>query len=593
MAPSKPYSGTRRRLVLAFDVGTTYSGVGYAIMDPGIVPTIQTVTRFPGQANGDAKIPTVLYYTQDGRVRYVGAEAISSTAKLEAEDEDLIFVQWFKLHLRPESMANSSISQSSNMLNRLPTGKSVLDVFSDFLKYLFDCARAFIVQSHANGESIWNSVSDQIDFVLSHPNGWEGPQQSKMRQTVVQAGLVPDTASGHSRVQFVTEGEASLHYCLDNGLASDVIKKDSKIMIVDAGGGTIDISTYTITNANPISVEESTAPDCLLHGSTRVNVRAHEYLREKLQNSRYGNDEDIQTMLEDFDKSAKVTFRSESEKSIIKFGSSRDRDLAVGIRSGQLVLEGTTVAGLFRPSIAAILDATSKQIKGASGPITTAFLVGGFAASAFLFTELKRELEGKGLTLYRPDKHTNKAVAEGAVSFFLEHFVTVRVIKAAYGTRHYVELDPDDANHMLRAPRSKYRLSGRRYIPDKFTMFLANGSRIRENEEHAISLFIEAKHPSVLNLISSDIECYRGIDKKPEWTDLEPESFSTLCTVTANTSKVKKVLRFGPEGEYYTQDFKVILLCGLTEMKAQISWLQNGVEKRGPASVVYDVDPIS
>ena len=40
-----PYSGTSRKLVLAFDIGTTYSGAAYAFLDPGEVPEITPVTR--------------------------------------------------------------------------------------------------------------------------------------------------------------------------------------------------------------------------------------------------------------------------------------------------------------------------------------------------------------------------------------------------------------------------------------------------------------------------------------------------------------------------------------------------------------------
>ena len=39
-----PYSGSSRKLVLAFDIGTTYSGVCYAFLDPGLVPEINHVT---------------------------------------------------------------------------------------------------------------------------------------------------------------------------------------------------------------------------------------------------------------------------------------------------------------------------------------------------------------------------------------------------------------------------------------------------------------------------------------------------------------------------------------------------------------------
>lgn len=192
---------------------------------------------YPGQENSGFKIPSILYYTQDGKVYAAGAEAASPSMKLEAEDEDLIPVEWylfryclyhtllnlirFKLHLRPASMIGGMQRDS---LPELPPGKTAIDVFGDFLKYLFSCARRFITQTHANGESLWQSVDSRIDFIFGHPNGWEGLQQSKMRQAAVAAGLVTDSPDGHARVHFVTEGEASLHYCLDGGLASDVIK---------------------------------------------------------------------------------------------------------------------------------------------------------------------------------------------------------------------------------------------------------------------------------------------------------------------------------------------------------------------------------
>lgn len=41
----KPYSGNNRSLVLAFDVGTTFSGVSYAILEPNEIPKIHGVTR--------------------------------------------------------------------------------------------------------------------------------------------------------------------------------------------------------------------------------------------------------------------------------------------------------------------------------------------------------------------------------------------------------------------------------------------------------------------------------------------------------------------------------------------------------------------
>lgn len=133
----------------------------------------------------------------------------------------------FKLHLRPDSLEAEGLRKAD--LRPLPPGKTVVQVFGDFIAYLFDCTKQFIAETHPNGTSLWDSLGDRIDFVLSHPNGWEGSQQGKMRQAAVHAGLVPNTDAGHSRVHFVTEGEASLHYCIESGLASHVIKVGSSV----------------------------------------------------------------------------------------------------------------------------------------------------------------------------------------------------------------------------------------------------------------------------------------------------------------------------------------------------------------------------
>lgn len=82
------------------------------------------------------------------------------------------------------------------------------------MRYLLDCAKSYIRETH--GEKLWSTVEHNIAYVLTHPNGWGGHQQAEMRRAAVLAGLVPD--EGSARIIFVTEGEASLHFCLSNGL---------------------------------------------------------------------------------------------------------------------------------------------------------------------------------------------------------------------------------------------------------------------------------------------------------------------------------------------------------------------------------------
>jgi hypothetical protein len=110
------------------------------------------------------------------------------------------------------------------MIPPLPQEKSVVDLFADFVRYLYQCTKIYIQDTHVSGETLWASVEHRIEYVLSHPNGWEGTQQEQMRKAAILAGLVPDTVEGRARIQFVTEGEASLHFCIQNGLTTQAMK---------------------------------------------------------------------------------------------------------------------------------------------------------------------------------------------------------------------------------------------------------------------------------------------------------------------------------------------------------------------------------
>jgi len=107
-------------------------------------------------------------------------------------------------------------AMTDQMSTELPMGKTIVDVFADFMRYLFHSTRALFKSSEPNGELRWDSISNSIELVLTHPNGWGGPQQVHLRNAAVKAGIVPGTPAGRSRVHFVTEGEASFSFCAAN-----------------------------------------------------------------------------------------------------------------------------------------------------------------------------------------------------------------------------------------------------------------------------------------------------------------------------------------------------------------------------------------
>ena len=110
------------------------------------------------------------------------------------------------------------------MCTQLPKGKTIINVFADFMRYLFDSTKASFKASEPNGELRWDTVSDNVELVLTHPNGWGGPQQTLLRTAAVQAGIVPDTPVGHSSVHFVTEGEATFNFCATHTEAGKNLK---------------------------------------------------------------------------------------------------------------------------------------------------------------------------------------------------------------------------------------------------------------------------------------------------------------------------------------------------------------------------------
>jgi len=109
-----------------------------------------------------------------------------------------------------------------HMTPELPKGKSLQDIFADFIRYLFDSAKAFINECEPMGEALWKSHEHSIDLILSHPNGWEGHEQEFLRKSVVRASVFTEQEA-LSRVSFVTEGEATFNFCVTNTVSGELL----------------------------------------------------------------------------------------------------------------------------------------------------------------------------------------------------------------------------------------------------------------------------------------------------------------------------------------------------------------------------------
>ncbi|KAI0314647.1 hypothetical protein OF83DRAFT_1063497, partial [Amylostereum chailletii] len=102
----------------------------------------------------------------------------------------------------------------------------------------------------------------------------------------------------------------------------------------------------------------------------------------------------------------------------------------------------------------------------------TCLLVGGFAANEYLYAELQDYLLDQGLTPFRPDNHTMKAVVEGAVSFYIDHYVSSRVAKMSYGTYYRTVFNPAKPDHRKRIQNAYMDVDGRVAIKGRFSCMI-------------------------------------------------------------------------------------------------------------------------
>jgi len=119
---------------------------------------------------------------------------------------------------------------------------------------------------------------------------------------------------------------------------------------------------------------------------------------------------------------------------------------------------------------------------------------------------------------------------------------------------------------------------------------LSKGTKVLESREIKRSM-CSVREGEPTKDILVQITKYDGNEEEPRWMDVETNRCETLCHVVADISAApytSKVGRFGRT--CFTRNLDVVLLVGLTELKAQIRWIDSmtGEVKSGPAAVVYN-----
>ena len=123
-------------------------------------------------------------------------------------------------------------------------------------------------------------------------------------------------------LQIISEPEAAAIYAL-HAMDPHSIQVGDTFVLCDAGGGTVDLISYTVSALKPIlKVTEAAMGSGRLCGSTFLNRIFQKYLVDKLSLNEEWDEEVVEDAMQRFDLVTKKAFRGvEGEEFIIPGGS--------------------------------------------------------------------------------------------------------------------------------------------------------------------------------------------------------------------------------------------------------------------------------
>ncbi|KAG9126352.1 hypothetical protein FRC07_003745 [Ceratobasidium sp. 392] len=451
----------------------------------GAEQKIHRVTQWPGQEsqNQNGKIPTIVWYDTDKKAVSFGAEALTPQAELDAEDYGWQLAKHFKLHLHPADLA---IKHGLD-LEPLPAGVSLSQIYTDFLQYLLQQTQTYFEDHILDGKRTWKTYSPTLEVVIAHPNGWGIREQTFLRSAAVAAGFVNASDAG-SRVHFVSEAEASVHFCIFHTNLGSQLNPGVVFAVCDAGGSTVDTTVYSVKSTNPLLLEETRASACVQAGAIFIDAAAKKYLQEVLRNAGLSPEEVeeyVSRGVKDFEGNAKRAFRDTIMDQCIEISGTRFNNPAIRTRRGRMNVPGSTIASLFEFCLTQIMRSVESQLE--STIASYILLVGGFGESLYLREQLKARFEPHGCQITTTSDATfgellsalvtdkrwvrSKAVSDGALIWFCSSSVVKRAPWFSYGIEILVPYDPKIQAHRRRKtaiwPSGQFAKGGWSQIVDK------------------------------------------------------------------------------------------------------------------------------
>lgn len=264
-------------------------------------------------------------------------------------------VEWFKLQL----MLSGNTYIDPINLPPLPPGKSEIDVAAD---YLFHLRQAMRNQLQKTLGEVFNREERNIRYYLTVPAIWNDAGKAATRAAAIQAGFLRD--ENDNRLTLITEPEAAAMFCSKTGLLN--LKIHDAVLIVDCGGGTVDLIAYEVEEEQPFSVAECTAGSGDSCGSTALNRNFSNILRAKIRKMKLPDGSKTAgkvyaKCIMDFENRIKADFRNNGQKWAVDVGIEAEFPEA-GIEEGYMTFTNEEILQCFEPVVNRILELVRNQI---------------------------------------------------------------------------------------------------------------------------------------------------------------------------------------------------------------------------------------
>ncbi|CAH1759236.1 942_t:CDS:2 [Entrophospora sp. SA101] len=423
------FSSNDIRVVVSIDFGSTYSGYAYSNKTH---PQIITNSAWPGLI-GKFKINTVLQYDENFKnVKYWGHQALSKKPSgnntiddnSDSKDEDQI-VELFKLHLSEKIPVEEQ--------PKLPDGLDSTKAITDYL--------------HIIGSWPGINFKKNVLLILTVPSEWSEQAKHTMRKCAYDAKLTNIKSSSH--LQIITEPEAAAIYCRKLMRKKFFRITGKKYLIVDCGGGTVDLTMRQLLPKNRLGEVTECSGD--LCGGSFVDLEFVKYIGRKvgvnaiksLKEKKYGQ---YQYMIQRFCDNVKFKFDGGDEDVEYDFDIEEIcpalKDYIADSQKDQLKedewlinLDYETIKSFFDPVIGRIIRLIRSQLEASNGDCSAIFLVGGFSESLYLKKRIKEEFKKKQyVSIVSVPSEPACAIVRGAVEYGLnKDVIKNRVLKYNYG----------------------------------------------------------------------------------------------------------------------------------------------------------------